>query len=81
MGYISEPATERQINYIRILFNDVEMGSYIQRKDFLKLRELPTALDELTKQQASEVINELKQIKEAQKAATVETDEDDDIQF
>lgn len=66
MGYIYYEATQKQLDYIAILFLDCGF-TLAQRKDFLKLRFEIEKSDELNKDQASKVISELKELKEQTK--------------
>jgi len=61
------PITEKQAGYLTILFLDCGF-TLAQRKDFLKLRFNKEFLDDLTKDQASKAIGELKDLKETQRS-------------
>lgn len=62
MGFVSEPATDAQQKYIEILLNDV--GLHHHRKDMLQLRYKKDHISDLYKHEASNFINELKEMKE-----------------
>jgi hypothetical protein len=61
-----ERATKPQINYILILFNDLEYDTHHKQIQFLRLelkRNNIYYIDEITKVEASIIITELKNIK------------------
>ena len=74
MGYVEYPSTEKQQNYLVILFLDCGF-TLAQRKDFLKLRFKKEEIDTLSKDQASRAIGELKDLKEAQRSTAQSSDE------
>lgn len=65
MGFVGDPITQKQIDYIEILLNDV--GLHQHRKDMLQLRYKKDHISDLFKHEASNFINELKEMKENQK--------------
>lgn len=60
------PATEKQIEYIEILCNDVGFDTRTRRLDFISnlLGYKVTFLDDLALPEASQVINKLKEMKD-----------------
>lgn len=69
----------KQIEYIEILFNDVGFDTRIKRNDFISnlLGYQVKYLDDLTSNEASEVIEQLKAIKQCTRLAP--QDEDDGL--
>ena len=66
-----EPITPKQLNYMRILFNDCGYSTRKQQFDFLILRNIDVShLDEMTKRQAQVVIEELVNRREEQRQDT-----------
>jgi hypothetical protein len=52
-------ATEKQINFAKILLNEHDIDSRAKERDFLQIRWKKSFLDELTTKEASDLISEL----------------------